>query len=57
MRLGIFAKTFPHSSLKETLDAVRAYGRAACSSIVSERLYENSLQWCLDRVSVYAHRL
>ncbi len=37
MRLGIFAKTFPRSSLEETLDAVRAYGRAACSSIVSER--------------------
>jgi sugar phosphate isomerase/epimerase len=40
MRLGIFAKTFPRSSLEETLDAVRAYGRAACSSIVSERLSE-----------------
>jgi sugar phosphate isomerase/epimerase len=26
MRLGIFAKNFPRSSLEETLDAVRAYG-------------------------------
>ena len=26
MRLGIFAKTFPRSSLGETLDAVRAHG-------------------------------
>jgi sugar phosphate isomerase/epimerase len=26
MRLGIFAKTFPHPSLEETLDAVRAHG-------------------------------
>jgi hypothetical protein len=39
MRLGIFAKTFPRSSLEEMLDAVRAYGRAACSSIVSEGVF------------------
>jgi len=43
MRLGIFfAKTFPRSSLEETLDAVRANGRAACSSIVSEGVFSET---------------